>query len=381
MLKKSVLILLSLTIFVLTACSSEEVLPDVSVEIGDGAKPEIVETLNIVVNNDDRLLLMNVLTGEVLHEFFLPEGETIWATQKIENGYLGIFSVSGMVDGFLRLSEEEPEATKFLYILDGELNLVSEFTLTSDHLIVNTHDALILFENGEWMIYYYNADDKNIHRYQTAINKTALFFELDDDLSPGRLQQVSENQIGFFAHDWDFESPNFYYGQIDKQTNHLTLFEEELSDFAIGEMFIYNEHVLFTEHPSLEIQSKVVVLDLTTGHFQKIQLEGSESVSGHPTIISKGRLIFTINNTWIETDQIRLRVYDKQPVQVLAEKEILREDLNLAEDEVLMFTNHLEIDETYSAFIIAISTWSNREFSLDDLRFFVEFIRVEHIGE
>lgn len=381
MLKKLVLALLSLTIFVLTACSSGEMLPDVSVKIGGDARLETIDTLNVVVNDDNRLLLMNVLTDEVLNEFFLSGGETIWARQELENGYLGVFAASGLVDGFLILSEEEPEITKFLYILDHELDWISKFTLTSDYLIVNTHDALILFENEEWVIYYYNADERNIYRYQTSTNQTSLFFELDDDISIGRLQQVSERQIGFFANDWDFESLAFYYGQIDKQTNQLTLFEKELSDFEISEMFIYDDQALFTEHFGSDLKSKVLVLDLTIGDFRKIQLEGNESVSGHPRMIGNGRLIFTVNNTWFETDQIRLRVYDEQSTEVLSEKEISREDLNLAEHEELVFTNHIEIDETYSAFIIGISTWSNREFSLDNLRFFVEFVRIEEIGD
>lgn len=344
-----------------------------------------LETFPYMMQGLENLLLFDALDNELLNEFILPEEDmVVWGMFQIKNGYKGILGITGVIDGSLSFPfPEDSNITMSLYILDDELNLIDEFEITDERLMMHLHGSAIVHDNGNWLIYYAGGWDvnldrisRNIYVYDTKNNETSLFFELDEGILPSNVQFISTNQLGFNAGTGEEGSSILYYGMIHLETKALQLFELDALGFQSGTV-VHDHYVLFPAILTPDFQGEIIVLDLRTGNYRKIQLDDYESTAAQ--IIGNGRFILTRNSDW-ETGEIRIRVYDVDTVDILFQNDTLISDLGLQESEEIVFTEYVMIEEGLYAIVNGISVVAGRAgFRVEDLRFHVDFIIIEEM--
>ena len=376
MLKKTNIFVLFTFIF-LVGCEYESLLStDVYLRM-ETSKEMNLDTVPHIVQGLESVLLFETLDNELLNEFILPVEEMIvWGTRSIKNGYTGVFGVTGITDGLWSFPfPENSNITMFLYILDDELNLIDAFEITDKRLINDFHGSDIVYDSGNWLIYYAGMFSRNIYSYDIKNNETSLFFELNEGIFPSNVQFISTNQLGFNAGTGEEGSSILYYGVIHLETRALQLFELDAVGFHSGSA-VHDYYVLFPAIVTADFQAKIIVLDLQTGNYQKIQLDDYESSAAQ--IIGNGRFILTRNRDW-EKGEIRTRVYNLYTGDILFQNDTLISELGLHESEEIVFTEYIMLEEGIYAIVNGIATVAEREVRVEDFRFHVNFIIIEEV--
>ena len=381
MLKKIGVILLLSTIFLIGCESDSSTSANISARRANLEEVEISSFFYTMSQPEENVLLFDVIENEMRSEFvFLEEDMQFWGHIQIDDSYQGIFGVTGLETSGSRIFPfpENSNITMTLYILDERFNVIDEIKITDELFIHTFNSPAILHDNGNWLIYYTTGWDfdlmtpsRNIYVYDTKSNQRLPFFELDEGLTPSGVEVINNNQLGFNAGTGQENSTVSYYGIICLDTKDLQLFGITDSFGFFGGNLVHEYYVLFSGVLTDHFDGSIIILDIRIGDYRKITLDDYEALAAK--IIGDGQLILTRHNEW-DSDYFRFRVYNLQTLDILLEEYVSFNDLGLQADEEVFILDQVTVDDGLYGLIFGIQTASERDFSIDNLRFHIEFI-------
>lgn len=289
MIKKLYSVVVVSILLLFNSCDDQGELVEISQE-----KFRIVENIQDLSNNsylkklpyitinveNNSIILINLLDNEALAEFFVEADVRIFDIQQFPSGHYAVLTMAGMemhgTEGFSWGGEME--LTLMLLFLDEELNLVQEFEITDEQLMMGLFVTTLTYSDDRLKIYY--AYNSSIYFYDASSQETTLITELDEGLFPLNLRLTSMNQLVFLADNLE-SSTDIYYGVIDLETKNTQYFS---TDLPVSDMVVQGSYLLLTENPPPAFQgenprSEVIVFNLITGDQRIIQLEGYESMN------------------------------------------------------------------------------------------------------
>jgi len=293
--------------------------------LGDIADSVDVDSLPLIMIDEDHLILIDALTNEVLAEF-VPEKNLVFLdVQQLANDIFGFSSVPYLEagDGFYRIETDDGiftiladgtlvEFQSYFFLLDQSFNLVREFRLTDEN--ATTLSNYVTWNDDQLKIYY--SLENRIYVYNVNQSETVFMTEIEDSFRLQRIELINENQVAFLASHWD--NTNYtYYGVIDLDTGETRYSN---TDFPVREMVVNGEYLLLTENippqigvPQDELSSRgeVILFNSRTGEDSVFQLERLES-----------RLATVIGNRYVLTgSHEHIRLYSIETNEIVLERQ------------------------------------------------------------
>lgn len=308
----------------LAGCSNEVLENEISTHLQMSDETQEIEvTLSeishlVLSENKDTLFLVDVLTNEIVNEFWVEGDHLIVSTQTFPGGYYGAFIMDGMEivrddEGFLVSwgSSSTDNLSLSLWLFDADLHVGDRFEITDESLFFEWSRSTVLWIDGAPLIYYHDSMlGEGLYVYHATTNSRELVMEMENGFLINQLQPTSMPDLLAFYGSRLGDEIHTYYGVINLETQHMKYAQ---TDLPVSGMVVQGNYLLLTENPPPSVQGgvsrgEVVLFNLTTGEDRIIQLDPHES---RGAMVIGDRYVLTGSHEWIrlydiETNSVRL---------------------------------------------------------------------------
>lgn len=343
-----------------------------------------LEALPFLIQFEDRLTVVDLLTNEVLAEFKPEIPGLIRVLDHNMQGYYSVLvvypldeegnllalettDIAGMYGSYTDFTVDLADGSTAkgavaFYVLDETLAVVETFEIPIPHF--NFTLGVVVDHDESLRLYF--AEFNHIYVYDFKTGETELAFELPSSISiVGRsMLLTAENQL--LVQGVDFQAgEGDYFGLIDLTTGEL---QDWQIDFPIWDVVVYGDYLLLTEAILTPLgpppTHEVMLIDLTNREEQLVQLAEGESQQA-----------MVIENQYLLTGSMtHLRLYDLFTNEKVMERQLeiegIEADAQQGDDEVMPYLRTFFQVETGLYAIV---------FDLGDGNFHTEFVRVEEL--
>ena len=251
-------------------------------EIDDELHDELAELKPMIqiAMHQNRVMLINLLTGESLSSYELDEEEVVDQVWDLGNGY---YAAWGGVPGTFDFDTGDIVPDDFRIIIFDE-NLNSLETLSYDEkALPMLLFSLLRFVNGELFVYGLawneNWEDPltDFLRINVHTAKVETLFEVNQSLELYEFVNIDQILVFDRIIDWTAGRVHTYYGLLDLETGAVQFFKRE--GFAHRHVDFHDSTMLIAEsHATTVVNHEVILFDWENQSSIFIQLEDDESM-------------------------------------------------------------------------------------------------------